>query len=74
MQHEDHLVKQTESQILRDYGPVIKAFDQEAEYLDKIPLLPLTSSMTLGKSIHLSVPQILSRDSNNTTSYLPGLL
>lgn len=55
-QHEDHLVKQTKSQILRGYGPVIKAFDQEAEYLDTIPPLPLTSSMTLGISIHLSVP------------------
>lgn len=75
MQHEDHVLKQTKSQIFRDDGPyMIKAFDQEAEYLDTIPPLPLTSSTTLGKSIHLSVPQILSRDSNNTTFYLPGLL
>lgn len=74
IQYEDHLVKQTKPQILRGYGPVIKAFDHKAEYLDTIPPLPLTSSMTLGKSIHLSVPQKLSRDSNNTTSYLPGLL
>lgn len=75
MQHEDHVLKQTKSQIFRDDGPyMIKAFDQEAEYLDTIPPLPLTSSTTLGKSIHLSVPQIFSRDSNNTTFYLPGLL
>lgn len=72
--HEEHLVKQTKSQILRGYSLVIKASDWDAEYLDAIPSLPLTSSMTLGKSINLSVLQILSRDSNNTTSYLPGLL
>lgn len=32
-----NLVKQTKLQILRDYGPEIKAFDQEAEYLATIP-------------------------------------
>lgn len=56
-QHEDQVLKQTKLQILRGYGPyMIKAFDQEAEYLDTIPPLPLTSSMTFGKLIHLSVP------------------
>lgn len=62
----------------RSHRRVIQASDWDGEYLDTIPPLPQASSLTLGKSIHLFVPQILSRAGNNrrnnTSSYLPELL